>query len=195
MMPSLSKAKGDLYTWKTDARFRFDDTVLRDLRFGMRLTKRSATHVDGSGAGLEEHCRAVERRTRRPCRARRPIPRPKAGQSRSRPSVPSAIRATGNSVPTTAQTLPNFFNGKVPAMPTMVTPTMAFTKMYPASYALVTKALGLECQDGNKYYGTTNDCSTADGGWKPLTYDGDPAQTSRRAGTHPSAGQYFRLNG
>ncbi len=178
MMPALSKAKGDLYTWKTDARFRFDDTVLRDLRFGVRLTKRSATHVDASGTGWKSIAEPWNvNQTTVP--GTPPDPAAKGWQSRSTFGYFSDPRY-GNLVPTTAYNFPNFFNGKVPAMPTMVTPTMAFTQMYPASYALVTKALGLQCQDGNKYYGTTNDCSTADGGWKPLTYDGDPAQTSRQ---------------
>lgn len=51
MMPSLSKASGDLYAWKVDAKVRFDHPVLRDLGFGVRLTDRSATRINAGGSG------------------------------------------------------------------------------------------------------------------------------------------------
>ena len=41
--------------------------------------------------------------------------------------------------------------------------------------------LKLQCQDGNALYGKNNDCSTMGSDWKPLTYDNDPANTSRQS--------------
>ncbi len=179
-MPMLGKANGDLFAWKTDGRFRFaDNPVLRDLRFGVRVTQRTANHFSGgSGWTTLAEPWAV-------------LPTDTPGQ------LPSAAllaanwqpRANmgyfgddkyGNLVPTTLTTFPSFFNGKVPAVPTMVTPDKAWTNNYPGSYYQAIGILKLLCQDGNTAKGTNNDCSTAGASWKPLDFDGDPSKVSRQ---------------
>lgn len=59
-------------------------------------------------------------------------------------------------------------------------PTLGFTRDYPGAYQQATQIQQLQCQDGNQLYGTSNDCSTAGNSWKPLTFDGDPANTGRQ---------------
>jgi TonB-dependent receptor len=179
MMPSMTKAKGDLYAWKTDARFRFDDEVLRDLRFGVRLTKRSASHVDASAgnSGWKSWAEGwAINQTKVP--GTLPLVGDRGWQSRANYSYLSDPRY-GDLVKTTLYNFPTFFNGKVPQVPTMVVPDPAFVQNL-ANNALIKPYMQMQCQDANAYYGTSNDCSSADGNWKPLSYTNDPAQTSRQ---------------
>jgi TonB-dependent receptor len=179
MMPSLSKADGDLYAWKSDARYVFDHPVLRDIRFGIRLTDRKANRAKGSG---NEWTSIAE-----PWSVRQTsVP----GQLPGLNDLPTwggrgnfgyfSDPRYASLVPTTTYGFANFFNGKVPAPPTVVVPTAAFTNAYPSSYQQMTQIYKLQCEDGNKLFGTSNDCSTAGSTWKPLTFDGDPAQTGRQ---------------
>ncbi|CAN7489344.1 TonB-dependent receptor [Duganella sp. LjRoot269] len=180
MMPSLSKADGDLYAWKTDARYVFDHPVLRDLRFGLRLTERRANHVDGGGSGWTSLAEPWNvKQTSVP--GQLPNATDQQGwQSRGTFGYFSDPRYA-SLVPTMAYNFPNFFNGKVAAPPAMVVPTMAFTQSNPASFAQLTQILKLQCQDGNQLFGNNNDCSTAGSSWKPLSFDGDPAKVGRQS--------------
>jgi TonB-dependent receptor len=179
MMPSMIKAKGDLYAWKTDALFHFDDDVLRDLRFGIRLTDRKADHVDASSGNTGWKSWAepwAVNQTKVP--GTLPLPSDKSWQSRANFGYLSDPRY-GDLVKTTQYNFPTFFNGKIPQVPTMVVPDPAFVQNL-ANNALIKQYMSLQCQDANKYYNTSNDCSNADGNWKPLSYTNDPAQTSRQ---------------
>ena len=180
MMPAMNKADADLYAWKTDARFRFDDPVLRDLRFGLRVTERRANHVNASGSGWTSLAEPWSvRQTTIPGQLPRPTD-PASWQSRGSFGYFSDPRYA-SLVPTTTYNFPNFFNGKIPAPPTLVVPTMAFTKNYPVDAQQMMQIYGLQCQDGNKLFGLSNDCTnTSASGWKPLSYDGDPSNTSRQ---------------
>jgi TonB-dependent receptor len=180
VMPGRSKADADLYAWKTDVRFRFDDPVLRDLRFGVRLTKRTANHTEASGSTWYSAAQPWSVRTTS-------VP----GQLPTSTDQPTwASRATfgylsdpryAALVPTTTFDYHNFFNGKIPVPGALVVPTMAMVKDYPNAYANMATILKYECEDGNAHFGTTNDCSTAGSDWKPLVYDGDPAKSSHQS--------------
>jgi TonB-dependent receptor len=179
VMPSTTKAKGDLYAWKTDARFRFDDDVLRDLRFGVRLTKRTAVRVDASsGNGGWKSIAEPWGINQTKVPGTLPLVGDRGWQSRPNNSYFSDPRY-GDLVKTTQYNFPTFFNGKVPQVPTMVVPDPAFVRNL-ANNALIKPYMLMQCQDANAYYGTNNDCSNADGNWKPLAYNDDPAQTSRQ---------------
>jgi len=178
MMPSMTKAKGDLYAWKTDARFHFDDDVLRDLRFGVRLTKRTAVHVDATGGngGWRSWSEPwAVNNTKVP--GTLPLVADRQ-QSRANYSYFSDPRY-GDLVKTTTYNFPTFFNGKVPQVPTMVVPDPAYVRDL-ANNANIKQHLLMQCQDANNYYGRNDDCSNADGSWKPLAFNDDPAQTSRQ---------------
>lgn len=47
-MEHLDKSKADSKVWRADAKFNFDDKVLQDLQFGLRLTDKSATTINSS---------------------------------------------------------------------------------------------------------------------------------------------------
>jgi TonB-dependent receptor len=189
MMPMMSKAKGDLYAWKTDARFNFDDDVLRDLRFGVRLTERKAVHVDaGSGNPTWKSWAEPWSVNVTKIPGTLPLAADKGWQSRANVSYFNDPRY-GDLVKTTTYNFPGFFNGKTPQVPATVIPDPAFVQNM-ANNALIKQYMTMQCQDANAYYGTTADCSTADGGWTPLSYTDDPAQTSRqRERTQAAYGQ------
>jgi TonB-dependent receptor len=192
MMPSMTKAKGDLYAWKTDARFNFDDDVLRDLRFGVRLTKRSTANFDASAGNTGWKSWAEPwsvNQTLVP--GTLPLPADKSWQSRATFGYLSDPRY-GDLVKTTQYNFPTFFNGKIPQVPTMVVPDPAFVQNM-ANNALIKQYMAMQCQDANAYYKTTNDCSNADGNWKPLSYTDDPAQQSRQKESTQSAYAQLRF--
>jgi TonB-dependent receptor len=179
LMPGMSKADGDLYAWKTDVRFKFDDPVLRDLRFGIRLTDRKTNHVDASGSTWYSIAEPWSvKQTSVPGRLPNSTD-PQGWQSRATFGYFSDPRYA-SLVPTTNYAFANFFNGKVGMPPALVEPSPGFVRSYPNAYQQVLQIKQLQCQDGNQTYGTSNDCSTAGNDWKPLTYDGDPANTSRQ---------------
>ncbi|MGW8392631.1 TonB-dependent receptor [Pseudoduganella sp. HUAS MS19] len=179
MMPSLSKASSDLYAWKVDAKVRFDHPVLRDLGFGVRLTDRSATRVNAGGSGWYSVAEPWNVKTTSvPGRLPNSTDM-QSWQSRGSFGYLSDPRYAAL-VPNQLFNFTNFFNGKTKLPPSLVMPTLAFTRDYPGAYQQATQIQQLQCQDGNQLYGTSNDCSTAGSSWKPLTFDGDPANTGRQ---------------
>jgi TonB-dependent receptor len=178
-MPGMSKANGDLYAWKVDAKYRFDLPVLRDVRFGLRLTDRSATHVNAGGSTWFSVAEPWNVKTTSvPGRLPNSTDQ-QSWQSRGTFGYLKDPRYAALA-PTTVYDFANFFNGKIGAPPALIMPTAAFTRDYPGAYQQATQILKLECQDGNQLYGTNNDCSTAGSSWKPLAYDNDPANTGRQ---------------
>jgi len=186
-MPTFNKADGDLYAWKTDVRFRFDNPVLRDFRFGTRLTKRTANHYVASYRDIDGNLNDGWKSISEPWSVR---PTDVAGQYPSEDAFKLGWQSRGNMgyfsdpqygnlVPTMVRTFPNFFNGKVPAVPNMVAPTAAFATGYPNNYYALSKIPKLLCEENNVIRHRNDDCSKEDS-WKPLTY-GDPAETSRQA--------------
>jgi TonB-dependent receptor len=179
MMPMLSKATGDLYAWKIDAKRRFDHPVLRDLSFGLRLTERKATHINASGSGWYSVAEPWNVKT-----TSIPGQLPSSSDMQSWQNRGSFGYLSDPRYAALVQTqlvnFPNYFNGKTTLPPSLVMPSMAFTRDYPGAYQQATQILQLECQDGNQLYGGTKDCSTAGNNWKPLTFDGDPANTGRQ---------------
>lgn len=179
MMPSLSKASGDLYAWKVDAKVRFDHPVVRDFAFGMRLTDRSSTRVNAGGSGWYSVAEPWNVKTTS-IPGRLPSSTDmQSWQNRGSFGYLSDPRYAAL-VPTNLFNFANFFNGKTTLPPSLVMPTLAFTKDYPGAYQQATQILQLECQDGNQLYGTSNNCATAGSNWKPLTFDGDPANVGRQ---------------
>ena len=178
-MPSLSKASGDLYAWKVDAKLRLDHPVLRDLAFGMRLTERSATHVNAGGTGWYSVAQPWNVKTTSvPGRLPNSTDM-QSWQSRGSFGYLSDPRYAAL-VPTQMYNFTNFFNGKTTLPPSLVMPTMAFTRDYPGAYQQSLQIMQMQCQDGNQLYGTNKDCPTAGNDWKPLTWDGDPANVGHQ---------------
>jgi TonB-dependent receptor len=177
-MPAIGKASGDLAAWKADAEYKIDGRFLRDLRFGLRATERSSTNVNGSGTGWYSLAQPwFVKQTSVPGHLPG-VNDPQGWQNRGTFGYFSDPRYAAL-VPTQTIAFNNFFNGKSGPAPQLVAPSLALAKGYPGSYQNFPQILQLECQDGNTLYGTTNDCSKAGSDWKPMTFDGDPANTSK----------------
>ncbi|HWW70920.1 MAG TPA: TonB-dependent receptor, partial [Duganella sp.] len=168
--PDRNKAKGDLYAWKTDGKFVFDHPVLRDVRFGVRLTERSSTKYKNSGTGWKSYS---ESWGVQPTKVAGQLPDPSGlGWQRSNFGYLSDPRyaALGN---VEQFAFPNFFNGRMNAPPTIIVPTMAMVKDKPAAYRNLLQALRYNCMDDNAIKGGNTDCSAISGiaDWKPDGYD------------------------
>jgi TonB-dependent receptor len=175
VQPSQEKATADLYAWKSDVRFKFDHPVMRDVRFGLRLTKRSSNHTEATGSTWYS---IAEPWSVRPTTVPGQLPtasdpgwQPRASFGYLSDPKYAAL------MPVTTFNYNNFFNGKVPTPGTLVQPTMAAVKDYPNTYANLALVKKYQCEDNNAYWHKTDDCSTAGSDWKPFAYDGDPSKT------------------
>ncbi len=177
--PEVNKAEADLYAWKTDGKFNFDHPVLRDVRFGVRLTERSSTKHKNAGTGWKSYAEpwAVQ-----PTKEAGKLPNPAdLGWQRSNYGylIDPRYAALGN---VEQFAFPNFFNGRMSAPPTIVVPTMAMVQDKPAAYRQLLTALQLNCQDANAIKGTSTDCSTIGNDWKPDGFDDtDPKYLSKHS--------------
>ena len=177
IQPYKTKAKGDLYAWKGDVKYSFDHPVLRDLRFGVRLTKRSASHQIAVGNTWTSIANPWEvEQSSTPGQQPSPADFNAGGGWRSRGSFgylsDPRYAAIGQ---VQVNQFPNFFNGRMAAPPAIVTATPAMVANYPAQYQALMGVVRLQCQDGNALRNTNNDCSTAGTNWKPLLFTNDPA--------------------
>jgi len=180
VMPGQEKATADLYAWKTDVRFKFDHPVLRDVRFGMRLTKRSTNTTKATGSEWYSNAepwavRPTSVPGQLPVATDEPTwaPYPNFGYL-SDPKYAALV-------PVTTFKYDNFFNGKVPVPGTLVQPTMAAVKDYPAEYAKLALVRKYACEDANAYWHKNDDCSKAGSDWQAFSYDGNPANTRRQS--------------
>jgi TonB-dependent receptor len=177
-MPGESKATADMAAWKGDVQYKIDGDLLRDLRFGARVTTRSTTNVTASGTTWYSLSQPWSVKQTSVPGQLPGVNDPQGWQSRGTFGYLNDPRYAAL-VPTQTVAFTNFFNGKVGPAPALVMPSMGLVKADPRSYQSLLPILQMECQDGNTLYGTNNDCSTAGSDWKPLTYDGDPANTDR----------------
>jgi TonB-dependent receptor len=176
--PNMEKSDGDLYAWKVDVRYKFDHPVLRDLRFGVRLTDRKSTHTDASGSNWYGTAHTWEVAQTKIPGTRPTIADNEGWKPRASFGYLSDPRYAAL-LPTTLFQYSNFFNGKVPAPAPLVVPAAAAINNYPDGYAVAKQIAQLQCADGNKAFNTSHDCSTQGNDWKPLSYDGDPSKTFR----------------
>lgn len=174
----MNKGTADMFAWKVDAQYKIDRGLLRDVRFGARVTDRTSTDVKASGPNWYGYGKQWEiKQTSIPGH----LPSasdPQGWQSRGSFGYFSDPRY-GSLVPVEVHPFKNFFNGKAGDAPAIVLPSLAAVKGYPGTYTDLAKIPKLQCEDGNALFGTSNDCSTQGLDWKPLTYDGDPANTSK----------------
>jgi iron complex outermembrane receptor protein len=108
-MEHLDRSKATEKAWKGDARFNFDDPVLQDLRFGVRLTDRDAVSAQNPSG---YHWQALSQPWT-------------AGGPAFLSDYPGG---------THVNTFNNFFNGKVQAPPSVVFPDVSLATGFPASY-------------------------------------------------------------
>jgi iron complex outermembrane recepter protein len=178
MQPNINKAKADLYAWKTDAKYTFDHAVLRDVRFGVRLTERSSTKRKSQGSGWKS---LSEPWSVQPTKEPGTLP-DASGLGWQKPnfsymSDPRYVIPGG----VTTFAFPNFFNGRMGSPPTIVVPTMSLVRSYPDGYQQLLGLLVKECEDANAYKGGTTDCSNYNSNWRPEGYSDDPKYTSKHS--------------
>jgi len=112
-MEHLDRSKADETAWKTDVKYDFDHPVLRDVRFGVRLTDRSATTTNSN-----------------PSYNWSAITQPWQGEI-SHLAYLGDPRFAGN---TSLHSFDNFFNGGV-SVPSVVFPNPSLAQGFPGSYA------------------------------------------------------------
>ncbi|MBW8890851.1 MAG: TonB-dependent receptor, partial [Burkholderiales bacterium] len=175
VMPGASKADADLYAWKADARYRFDDPILRDIRVGVRATYRVARHYDATGNGWTS---VAEPWAIKPNVKPGQTP-PDDGSWQPRASFAYMNVPKYQTVPVETFNFGNFYGGKVGSLPNIVMPTIGAVRDYPNTYAtLVNDYRYQQCLDGKKLYpGVT--CNPADyKNFQELVYNDDPSKTS-----------------
>ena len=166
--PDVNKAEADLYAWKGDLKFDFDHPVLRDVRFGARVTERSSTKHKNAGTGWKSY---AESWGVQPTKVAGQLPSvADLGWQRSNFGYMSDPRYAA--LGTVEQfAFPNFFNGRMTAPPTIVLPTMAMVMDKPGAYQNLLTALKLNCEADNAIKGRTGDCSTQGAGWVRDSFD------------------------
>jgi TonB-dependent receptor len=174
--PDVNKAKADMYAWKVDAKYVFDHPVLRDVRFGVRLTDRTSTKFKNAGTGWKSYS---EEWGVAPTKVPGQLPQVSdLGWQRSNFGYMSDPRyAALGSVETF--TFPNFFNGRMVAPPTIVVPTRALIQDKPAAYQKLLTALRYNCEDANLIKGTSADCSKIGNDWVRDSFSDDRKYISK----------------
>ncbi|WP_217428331.1 TonB-dependent receptor [Rugamonas rivuli] len=176
--PDINKAKADLVAWKADGRYVFDSPVLRDVRFGVRLTERKSTKYKNAGTGWKSYSEDWGVAT-----TKVPGQLPNVadlGWQRSNFGYLSDPRyAALGSVETFS--FPNFFNGRMAAPPSIVLPTQALIQDIPGAYKKLLTALRYNCEDANRIKGGTTDCSTMGNDWLPPGYSDEAKYISEHS--------------
>lgn len=187
MMPSESKGKGDLYAWKADGKFKFEDPVMRDLRFGVRTTYRKATKWDASyvsDPANDGTWRSIaEPWSVKPTSEAGRLPIASDGLDWQGRATFAYLQDPKYRVGSTElYNYGNFYRGRVGTLPDIVFPTFDMVKDFPNSYQpLIQDVRYQQCLDGAAHFGRpATDCNF-DRDYKfdaRLIYNGAPAKTS-----------------
>lgn len=179
------KAEADLLAWKLDGSFKFDHPVLRDLRFGTRLTHRTSTHQSAGGNGWNSMSYPWEvKKTSTPGS----LPAASDDEGWKSRGTFGYLRDPryANLAPVEVRGFGNFYGGLVGTLPNVVFPALSVAQDYPNGYKNLSEAVSYQqCVDSsNLPYGTPQaTCDSA--GWRaghtfvPLAYDSDPKNIGR----------------
>jgi TonB-dependent receptor len=178
VQPALNRAKADLYAWKADARYTFDHPVLRDLRFGVRVTDRSSTKQNATGDTWTSIAEPWGITT---TKVPGTLPTP-ADTKGSRPNFPylSNYPIPGGAA---VFSFPDFFGGKLPVPPQIVTASMPLVQSYwQTQYKQLMDLRIKQCLDAAAYTNdpdrATTKCPTYNDNWRPLAFTDAPKDTS-----------------
>ncbi len=146
------KSKATEKAWKGDARFRFEDGFLQDLRFGVRLAERDATTVNTI-----------------PNYFWSPISQTwQLGWDINQLAYLNDPRFSGNNY---VHSFKNFFGGKA-SVPSLIFPTLNTATGYPSSYAALHQYHDILCAEAHA--GDSSSCTR----WAPASFGTDPAGTN-----------------
>jgi iron complex outermembrane receptor protein len=155
-MEHMDKSKANQKAWRGDAKFTFEDPVLRDLRFGLRLTDREATTIN-SVPGYNWAA----------------ITQPwQVGWNISGLAMLGDPRFAG---PTTLRRFDNFFNGRAPVPPALVVPSFDTARGFPDTYAQLHQFHDILCAEQVAAQGWGS-CAP----WQAATFGTDPAGTNQQ---------------
>ncbi len=128
-MEHLDQSKANETAWRTDAKYEFDHPVLRDFRFGVRLTDRDAVTQNSN-----------------PSYNWAAITQPwQVGWDISKLASLGDPRFSGN---TNLHSFNNFFNGGV-SVPSVVFPNVSLAQGFPGSYAQLHTYHDILCKEIN----------------------------------------------
>ncbi|WP_229489679.1 TonB-dependent receptor [Pseudoduganella namucuonensis] len=151
-MEHRDRSKADSKAWKTDVQYEFDHSVLRDLRFGVRLTDRNS-HTHNSNPSYNWQA----------------ITQPwMLGWNISQLAYLGDPRFSNE---TNVHTYPNFFNGKT-SVPSVVFPNDSLAVGYPGTYEALHKYYDIVCKEQT----TKQGWGSCDFAWKNSTFGTDPAE-------------------
>ncbi|MBQ5945963.1 TonB-dependent receptor [Massilia sp. ST3] len=153
-MDHLDRSKADSKAWKGDAKFQFDHPVLRDIRFGARLSKRDATTVNSNPSYNW-------------------VPVSQTWQVGWNIPDLAYLSDPRFQAPTSLHSFNNFFGGDV-SVPAVVFPDKSLAQGYPATYEQLHKFHDILCAEQTAIQGW----GTCDP-WKAAAFGGDnPAGTN-----------------
>jgi iron complex outermembrane receptor protein len=149
----FDQSKGNEWAWKNDAKYTFDHPILRDIRFGFRLTKANSRTMNSN-----------------------PSYNWAAVSQTWQTDTNGALAYLGDprfNNQTQLHVFNNFFNNNT-SVPAVVFPNTSLATGYPGSYATLHSYHDILCQQANQQLGTTNPCTP----WTPATFGTDPAGTN-----------------
>ena len=160
------KSKASSKAWRGDAKFLFEDPVLIDLQFGVRLTDRDATTTNSMGPSKNTYNWSA-------------ITQPwMKGWYLNNMAMLSDPRFSGG---TYTHQFSNFFGGSATA-PSLILPTVGMARGYPDSYAALHQYSIAMCEEKNGVGSST--CTNF---WTPSTFGVDPAGTNEQHETTQAA--------
>ena len=160
-MEHLDRSKATEHAWKTDFKYDLDHPVLRDVRFGVRLTDRDSRNENSNPsynwAGITQTW---------------------MGEISGLAKLGDP-RFSGN---TSLHSFDNFFNGKA-SVPSVVFPNVSLAQGYPGTYTALHAYHDILCAERNAALASQtppvspNACNP----WKPATFGVDPAGLNLQA--------------
>jgi TonB-dependent receptor len=153
-MEHLDRSKADQKAWRADAKFNFDDKVLQDLQFGIRLTERDATTINSNPS---YNWQAITQ----------------TWQQGWNISGLARLNDPRFNAPVTLHPFKNFFGGQ--NVPAVYVPDVSLAKGYPDSYVALHKYHDILCAEQVAAQGWGS-CDA----WKPATFGVDPQGTNEQ---------------
>ncbi|MBL8277426.1 MAG: TonB-dependent receptor [Pelomonas sp.] len=153
-MEHLDRSKAEQKAWRADAKFNFDDKVLQDLQFGIRLTDRDATTINSNPS---YNWQAITQ----------------TWQQGWNISGLARLNDPRFNAPVQLHQFKNFFGGQ--SVPAVYVPDVSLAKGYPDTYVALHKYHDILCAEQVAAQGWGS-CDA----WKPATFGTDPQGTNEQ---------------
>ncbi len=165
-MEHMDKSVANEKSWRADGQFDFDSSVLRDLRFGVRLTDRDAlTQNSNPGYNWSPITQTWQQ-----------------GWDINHLAYLNDPRFSGN---TQVHNFTNFFNSNM-SVPSLIFPSLSTATGYPSSYEALHAYHDILCHEQTAANGWGSGCAA----WAPATFGTDPSGTNdQRERTQAAYGQ------